>query len=95
MEATPGDEVRAGGVVGEPVARAEDLRGHRRGRRLAVRRRDQHGALRQPRGEPVDRARIELPEELSGHRRAAAAACDPGEGADRAGGGGLRRERDR
>ena len=70
------DEVGAGGVVGDPHARPQDLREHRRRRRLAVRRRDEHGAVRQLPGEPVDRARIELPEQLPRQRRAAAAPGD-------------------
>ena len=47
----PGDEVRPGVVVGEPQPRPQDLRRHRRRRRLAVRRRDEHRPLRQPRSE--------------------------------------------
>ena len=70
------DEVGAGGVVGEPHARPQDLREHRRRRRLPVRRRDEHGAARQFPGQPVDRARIELPEQFPGQRRAAAAPGD-------------------
>src|SRR5439155_25783523 len=57
-------EVGAGPVVREPHPGPKDLGGHRRGRRLAVRRRDQCCALRQPGGEAVDRGRVELPEEL-------------------------------
>ena len=51
-----GDEVGARVVVRDPDARPQDLGDHRRGRRLAVRRRDGDRALRQPRGERVDRA---------------------------------------
>ena len=68
------DEVRARPVPGESSAAADDLRHHRRGRRLAVRRRDDGRSLRQPRRQRVDRARIELPEQLAGNRRAAAGA---------------------
>ena len=67
----------------------EDLRGHRRGRRLAVRRREGGGALREPRREPRDRRGIELPEELAGERRPAARSRQPGE---RARGARRRRE---
>ena len=70
----PGDEVRAGAVVGDGHPRPQDLRDHRRGRRLAVGGRDEHRPLGQPAGEPVDRAGIELPEQLAGQRRAAATA---------------------
>ena len=73
----------------EPHLSAEDLRGHRGGRRLAVRRRERRGSLRKPRREPRDRRGIELPEELSGQRRPAARPRQPGE---RAGGASRRRE---
>ena len=56
----------------EPDRGREDLGGHRRGRRLAVRRRDRAPTRREPRAEPVDRPWIELPEQLSRHRRPAA-----------------------
>jgi len=59
------DEVRAGVVVREPEAWAEDLGRHRRGRRLAVRRRDDRGPGRQAGRQAVDRARVELREELA------------------------------
>ena len=70
----PGDEVRAGVVVRQPEARAQDLGGHRGGRRLAVRRRDDRGSGRQAGRQAVDRARVELREELArhGHPRAGA-----------------------
>jgi hypothetical protein len=42
----PRDEVRSRSVVGQPVARTEDLGSHRGGRRLPVRRRDEHRAGR-------------------------------------------------
>ena len=85
----PGNEVRAGAVPGEPVARLEDLGSHRRRRRLAVRRRDDGGAVAKPCRERVDRAGIELPEQLARQRRAAARAGDPGELGGRARGQGL------
>ena len=85
----PGDEVRAGAVPGEPAARLEDLGGHRGRRGLAVRRRDDGGAVAKPCRERVDRAGIELPEELARQRRAAARAGDPGELGGRARGQGL------
>ncbi len=91
----PGHEVRAGPVVGEAVPRAEDLRGHRRGRRLAVRGRDQRRAAREARGEPVDRPRIELPEQLPRHGRAATGAGEAGKASRRPRDGDLGGERDR
>ncbi len=85
VEATPRDEVGPGAVVGESYPRPEDLGGHRRRRRLAVRRRDEDRALRQLRGEAVDRPRVELPEQLAGQassrrraRRGARASRPPG-----------------
>ena len=53
-------------VPGEPVAAAENRARHRRRRRLAVRRGDESDSERQSRGERVERARIELPEQLPG-----------------------------
>ena len=91
----PGDEVGTRAVVGDPSAQLQDLGRHRGGRRLAVRRRDERRAVFEPRGEPVDRARIELPEELSGQRRAATAAGHARERACRAEHGRLERQRDR
>ena len=85
----PGDEVRAGAVVREPVPRPQDLRRHRRGGRLPVRRREDGRTLREPRGETVDRARIELGQELSRHRRPAARAGEARQAGHRAGGGDL------
>ena len=82
------DEIGPRMVVRDPDARAEDLRHHRRARRLAVRRRDHGGALGQPARQPVDRSGIELPEELSRKRRPAAAARSAGERP-----GGTRRRR--
>ena len=80
----PGDEVRAGPVVGQPDGRLQDPRSHRGGRRLAVRGRDQRRALRQTGGEAVDRTRIQLPEQLPGQGGAA-----PGAGEAREPGGGA------
>ena len=87
LEQSGGDsrhEVRPRAVVREANARAEDGCGHRSRRGLAVRRRDERRAERQPRGELVDCARIELPEQLAGHRRAA-----PGAGQARQASGGA------
>ena len=78
----PRDEVRARAVVCDPEARPQDLGGHRRRRGLAVRRRDEHRACREPGCERVDQARIELPGQLSRQCRAPAAACEPRERAD-------------
>ena len=79
----PGHEVRPGAVVRELEARREDLRDHRARRRLPVRRRDDGGPQRQPGREPVERARIDPPQELAGQRRAASgsreARCAPDE----------------
>ncbi len=75
----PGDEIRAGAVVRDSEAWLEDRRHHRGGRRLAVRRRDERRALLEPRREPVDRARVQLPEQLAGQGRTAAAAREPRE----------------
>jgi hypothetical protein len=88
-------EIRARVVVGEARAWPQDLGRHRRRRRLPVRRRHERRALRQSRGEPVDRARIDLPQELAGQRRAAAAAREPRQRAGRPGGRDLQRERHR
>ena len=87
----PGDEIRARAVPGELAAGLEDLRRHRRRRRLPVRRRDDGRAVRQPRRERVDRARIELPEQLARQRRAAAGAREAGELRGRARGEAFRR----
>ena len=84
-----GGEVRARAVPGEATSRLEDLGGHRSRRRLPVRRGDDRGAVRQPRGERVDRARIELPEQLARQRRAAARARQARELAGGAGGEGF------
>ena len=70
----PRDQVGTGPVVREPKSGPQGLGGHRRGRRLAVRRGDESGALRQPGGQAVDRAGVELPEQLAGDGRPAAAA---------------------
>ena len=66
------DEVRAGRVVREPVPRAQDLGRHRSRRGLAVRGGDDRGSRRESRGQTVDRAAVELGEELARDRRAAA-----------------------
>ena len=84
-----GGEVRARAVPGEPVLRLEDLGGHGGGRRLAVGGGDDRSAARQPGCERVDRARIELPEQLARQRRAAARACEARELPGGAGGEGF------
>ena len=68
-----GHEIGSRAVVCESETRPQDLRGHRRCRRLTVGGRDQGGAERKPCRETVDRLGIELPEELAGNRRAASA----------------------
>jgi hypothetical protein len=72
-----GHEVGARVVVRQLRAGAKDARSHRRCRGLAVRGREEGGAKRQARGEPIDCAWVELPEQLPRDRRAAAGACEP------------------
>jgi len=91
----PGDEIRTRAVVRDPQARPQDFRHHRARRRLPVRGRDEHRPFGEPPRQAVDRARIQLPEQLSGQRRAATAAGHPGELAGDAERGGLEAERDR
>ena len=81
VEATPETRFAPDALCASRTRGARISRRHRGGRRLAVRRRDERRALRQPRGEPVDRAGIELPEQLAGQRRAAAAPREPREAA--------------
>jgi hypothetical protein len=69
-----GDEVRAGAVVGEPDPAAQDASCHRRSRCLTVGRGDERGAQWKTACQLVDRARIELPEQLPRHGRAATGA---------------------
>jgi len=73
----PRQQVRARTVVGQRDPRAQDLGRHRRGGRLAVRRRDEHRPGREARREHVDGAGIELPQELSRDGRPAAATKQP------------------
>jgi hypothetical protein len=87
-----GGEVGAGVVPGEPVAGSEDAREHGARRRLPVRGRDEGDAGRQAGRQRVDGAGIDLPEQLSGQRRAAAAPDGAREASDQAGGGRFRRE---
>ena len=82
-------EVGTGVVPGQPVRGAEDAGEHRARRRLPVRRRDDGDAGRQPGRECVDRTRIDLPEQLAGQRRAAAAPGRAREAPDEAGGARL------
>ena len=67
------DEIRAGGVMREPGAGAQDLGRHRRRRRLPVRGRDEGYSERQRGGESADSCRIQRGEELPRQRRPAAA----------------------
>jgi hypothetical protein len=87
----PTHQIRAGAVVRHAQPGAEDLGGHGGGRRLAVRRRHERRPQRQPRGEPVDRVRVELRQELARNRGAAA----PPGGAGKAGRCTRRRHLDR
>ena len=81
-----GDEVRARPVTGQANLRCQDLRDHRRSRRLAVRGRNEHGTERQPACQAVERIRIEGRNQLSGHRRPAAGPDEPREPCRCAGG---------
>ena len=72
--------------MGEPEARPQDLGGHRGRRRLPVRRRDDGRARRQARCEQVDRAGVELREQLARDGHARARADEAREGGDAAGG---------
>ena len=88
-----GDEIRAGAVVGEPNALAEDRRDERGGRRLAVRGRDRApsraaAARRASRA----RSRVDRGEDLAGEGRAAATAGQAREPPGRPGEGELQRE---
>ena len=85
-------EVRTGVVPGETARGGENRRGHRGRRRLPVGRRDERDPLRQPARERVECPGIELPHELPGKRRPAAAAGRAGEPADETGGGRLEGE---
>ena len=89
-----GEEVRARAVVGEPDARAEDLRCHRGGRRLPVRGGDRRRPGGEPSGQAIDRSRIEDGEELARDGRASAGADEARESGDRPRGGDLGGERD-
>ena len=82
-------EVRAGRVVSEPVPRTQDLGRHGCRGRLAVRRRYDGRPGREPRGEAIDGAAVELREELAGDRRAAAGSEPPRERCDAARSGDL------
>ena len=68
----PGDEVRARGVVGEPEARPQDLRRHRRRGRLAVRRADHGAAVLESSRQLPDGVGRHAQERLAGQARAAA-----------------------
>ena len=81
-----GDEVRTGAVPRERMPGLEDLGRHRGRGRLAVRRGDDRRAVRQAPGEGVDRARIELPEQLARQRRSTAGARETREPARGSGG---------
>jgi hypothetical protein len=60
-----GGEVRPRVVPGEPAIPGEDRARHRGRRRLAVRRRHERGPVAETGGERVERAGIELPDELA------------------------------
>ncbi len=91
----PARHVRALGVVDERDARAlEDARGHRRRRRLPVRRGDEGAALSQARSERADRVAVEADQHAPGSARCAVAA-QPRERCDGARERELRRERER
>ncbi len=64
------------------MQRTKDLRGHRRRRRLPVRRRYDDTPTREPPREPVDRAGVERGQELAGNRRPAAPPKQPREPTD-------------
>ena len=85
-------QVRARVVPRQSPRRGEDRARHRRRRRLAVRRRDERHALGEPRRETVERAGIELPDELSRKSRAPASARGTREPADEPCRSGLERE---
>src|SRR5262249_9065034 len=85
--------IRTGGVVCQANGRREDLGSHARRRRLAVRRRDEGRATLESRGEPIDRRRVELPEELPRNRRAAARTREARQASGDPCGGDLRAER--
>ena len=79
----PAGHVRARAVVHQLVAAAlQDRRDHRRGRRLAVGRRDDRRPVRQPPSQRPDRVGLEGQQQLARQRRATA----PGATGQRAGG---------
>jgi len=84
-----GDEIRAGVVVRQPKPRPKDLGRHRRGRGLPVRRRDHSCAGGQPGRQAVDRAGVELRQELPRHRHAGARADEARQRGDTARGTNL------
>ncbi len=88
----PGEQVRTGPVPREASPIAEDLRRHRGRRGLAVRRREDNGALGQASRERVHRSGVELPQHLSGDGRAAPATDGTRQRAEPARGGGLEAE---
>ena len=78
--------VRAGAVVHHAAARPLERGGeHRRGRRLAVRRRDEHAAVVELAGHSLERARREAQEQPAGGRGAAAQAEPAARGPDQPG----------
>ena len=85
-------EVRARVVPCQAPCGGEDRRGHGRRRRLPVRRGDERDAEREPPGERVERAGVELPHELAGQRRPAAAAGGAREPPHEPGSGRFERE---
>jgi len=85
-------EVGTRAVPRQPAGRGEDRARHGRRRGLAVRRRDERKAGRQPGSKRVERIGVELPDELAGQRGAAATPRGAREPADEPGRRGLERE---
>ena len=68
------EQIRPGRVVREPHPRGQDLRGHHRGCRFAVRRRDERRAEWQALREAVEQLGIERRQHLPRHRRSTSGA---------------------
>ena len=92
VEATPETRLAPELLCASRSRGREDLRDHRGGRRLAVRRRDDRRPQRQPAGESRDRTRIDRRQQLPGQCRAAAPARQAREAAGRARDGELQGE---
>ena len=74
-----GHEIRAGRIVGQAHTRREDLPGHGRRGRLAVRRGHEHATEREAARKAVEGGRIENRDHLSRNSRAAPGAEEPRE----------------